>query len=477
MDIFYLVYFLTHFFAAIFVDLPVFEWVQDKYPSLSAVRRFYLDKYDDPNLKNHAPWQNALFTSEAFIQLPYFLWASCNLWKGTQSPKLWLSMLMYGIHAATTTWICIFELYAQQKWILISFYLPYLVIPLLMSVHMCKRLIRACTVAASQSSATSSTTQKKFNEFPQLAEVLEDPDRFASTWQTLNFSQLLSMPRSSASAPTPFSMPTVSDDELFDVEVQRRIEEQIRQSNIAENMQSAIENHPEVFGQVYMLFVNVEINGHKVKAFVDSGAQATILSADCASRCGLTRLLDTRFSGVAKGVGMAKILGSVHSAPLKIGDLFLPCRFTVIEGRDVDMLLGLDMLRRYQACIDLENNVLRIHGQEVPFLGESEIPKMQASVEPSAASQGLGIEADPSVASASAASVGSRLGTKGDTAPSPSVPAASTSSSNPIVNTSGDPTVESKIAQLTGMGFDPLEAAQALEAANGDIDVAASFLL
>ncbi|WBW71717.1 UBA domain protein Mud1 [Schizosaccharomyces osmophilus] len=465
MDIFYLVYFLTHFVAAIFVDLPISEWVQDKYPSLSAVRRFYLNNYDDPILKSHAPWQYGLFVSEALIQLPYFLWASYSIWKDTQSPVLWLSMLMYGIHAATTTWICIFELYAQQKWILISFYLPYLVIPLLMakmnqlSVEEIRRTILSTPILLNRVQS----------EFPQLAEVLEDPERFASIWQTLNFSQLLSTPQSSG--PAPLSMPTIPDDQLFDVEVQRKIEEQIHQSNIAENMQNAIENHPEVFGQVYMLFVDVEINGHKVKAFVDSGAQATILSADCASRCGLTRLLDTRFSGVAKGVGMAKILGSVHSAPLKIGSLFLPCRFTVIEGRDVDMLLGLDMLRRYQACIDLENNVLRIHGQEVSFLGESEIPKMHV------ASQAPGVEASPSDAPASNTSSGMRLGTKNDTKPSPSASVASSTPNNPIVNVSGDPAVESKIAQLTGMGFDPLEAAQALDAANGDVDVAASFLL
>ncbi|WPG99396.1 DNA damage-inducible protein 1 [Acrodontium crateriforme] len=331
---------------------------------------------------------------------------------------------------------------------------------------------------------------------PALAEAINDSARFREVWEEM-YREDDERERERAE-----QMRLLNEDP-FNIEAQRKIEEIIRQESVQENLQFAYEHNPEVFGRVTMLYIPVTVNRHPVKAFVDSGAQTTIMSPSCAEACGIMRLIDRRYSGVAKGVGTAKILGRVHSADIRIGNATMSCSFTVMEGKDVDLLLGLDMLKRFQAVIDLRVNKLIFgDGNEVEFLPESELPKYLEEAQ----------NDEPTIAGPNGTEIGAKSGTVKQA--DGSAGAASSSSSRPngafqgqghtLANTNskapevkpapsaGNPVpqptpaanlrsapsnhLKESIDQLVGLGFSRSEAIAALDATGGNVEYAAGLL-
>ncbi|CAN6991657.1 unnamed protein product [Brassica rapa subsp. trilocularis] len=247
----------------------------------------------------------------------------------------------------------------------------------------------------------------------------------------------------------------------FDVEAQKKIEAAIRQQKgIDENWEAALEHNPEGFARVIMLYVDMEVNGIPLKAFVDSGAQSTIISKSCAERCGLLRLMDQRYKGIAQGVGQTEILGRIHVAPIKIGKNFYPCSFIVLDSPNMEFLFGLDMLRKHQCTIDLKDNVLTVGGGEVskePLLSsEKDLP-----------SRFLDEGGVPNQASSSGAAVPSEFTEKKSNA-------VASPASQP--SRSEGPEFEAKIAKLVELGFSREAVVQALRLFEGNEEQAAGFL-
>ena len=204
-----------------------------------------------------------------------------------------------------------------------------------------------------------------------------------------------------------------------------------------------------------MLYIDVEVNGHRVKALVDTGAQTTVMSPSCAEACNIMRLVDRRFAGMAVGVGTAKILGRVHSAQIKIGKSYLPSGFTVMEGKDVDLLLGLDMLKRHQATVDLKRMKLSFADDEVSFLPESEIPK----------SKRPDVD-EPTISGPSGTKIGAKSGAVTNDA------AAGTTSSGQREFP------QTSIDRITELGpWSKEEAIRALDLTDGDVDAAVGILM
>ncbi|KAI0465264.1 hypothetical protein LJB42_000491 [Komagataella kurtzmanii] len=240
---------------------------------------------------------------------------------------------------------------------------------------------------------------------------------------------------------------------------QKRIMELINEQAIEENMNTAFEISPESFVSVNMLYINVEINGVHCKAFVDSGAQTTIMSPKLAEKCNLANLIDKRFRGVAQGVGSSEIIGRIHSAPIKIEDIIVPCSFTVLDTK-VDLLFGLDMLRRHQCVIDLKNNCLQIADRKTEFLGEADIPKEffnQPMEAPSTAPVPKPVQPPQQLGQRPAGSPPSTIQRPAVQPPPVDIP-------------------PEKIQQLINLGFGEEESKEALIRSRGNVEVAAALL-
>ena len=165
-----------------------------------------------------------------------------------------------------------------------------------------------------------------------------------------------------------------------DPEVQQKIAKIIQKKNIDENLRQAEEYMPETLFPVHMLFINLEINKKKVVALVDTGAQSTIMSQALCEKCDLFNLCDTRFSGIAKGVGTGKIVGTVHAAQMKIQNKVLMAKITVLENSSIGFIFGLDNMRAHRCTIDLKENGLIFPdiGVTAKFLSDGEIKKIKA---------------------------------------------------------------------------------------------------
>ena len=165
-----------------------------------------------------------------------------------------------------------------------------------------------------------------------------------------------------------------------DPEVQKKISAIIQKKNIDENLRQAEEYMPETLFPVHMLYINLEINKKKVVALVDTGAQSTIMSKDLCEKCDLFNLCDTRYSGIAKGVGTGRIIGTVHCAQMKIQNKVLMAKITVLENSSIGFIFGLDNMRAHRCTIDLKENGLVFPdiGVTAKFLSDGEIKKIKA---------------------------------------------------------------------------------------------------
>ncbi|KAJ1988850.1 DNA damage-inducible protein 1 [Dimargaris cristalligena] len=257
----------------------------------------------------------------------------------------------------------------------------------------------------------------------------------------------------------------------FSPEAQEKIANLIRLRNVEDSYQSALEHNPETFSHVTMLYVNCMVNKHPVKAFVDSGAGVSVMGAHFTETCGLSHLIDTRFHGMAKGVGTSKIIGRIHRAELVVGGRHLVCAFNVLNIPEMDVLIGLDMLRRHQATIDLKTDALIFDDISVPFLHEHEVPNFARDSKTDDPKMSTPLPPGDPVRHQAPGPIAARAPVTSPTqhqAPGPSAVKVPTTS--PASRFS-----ENAIAQIVNLGASREVAIRLLTQANGNVEMAGSL--
>ncbi|KAL6931239.1 hypothetical protein ACO0R3_002700 [Hanseniaspora guilliermondii] len=149
------------------------------------------------------------------------------------------------------------------------------------------------------------------------------------------------------------------------------------QYKIHEQYQHSYTYDPESFTTSCMLYIPIKINNVPILAFVDSGAEKSILSSDFLEGLKLDKMLDKRFVGQARGVGTSNITGRLHHVMLTFDNEFLPHSLTVLDSLGSAVLIGLDFMRKYKCIIDFNTNSFKITGLdvEIKFLNEGQVER------------------------------------------------------------------------------------------------------
>ena len=145
-------------------------------------------------------------------------------------------------------------------------------------------------------------------------------------------------------------------------------------SKIQENYELAMDIIPESFVPINLLYIPMVINGESLTVLVDTGAQISVISEDCADRCGLSDLIDRRVQHEVKGVGSQMTVGRVWMVDVEIGIYSVPCSFTVLKKLGHDAIFGLDMLMSHNCSINFQKRTLTIGDYSIDFI-QKKIPE------------------------------------------------------------------------------------------------------
>ncbi len=109
--------------------------------------------------------------------------------------------------------------------------------------------------------------------------------------------------------------------------------------------------------------MSVEVNGYLVEGLVDTGASMFVMAAAVVRELGLMHLVSgSETYKTALGV-VSQALGQIDEVLIKVGGVQCTMTFMVVDTDSYDVLLGLDLLIKIGAIVDVERGLIQVrHG-------------------------------------------------------------------------------------------------------------------
>jgi DNA damage-inducible protein 1 len=111
------------------------------------------------------------------------------------------------------------------------------------------------------------------------------------------------------------------------------------------------------------LHLSMEVNSYLVEGLVDTGASMSVMAVVIVRELGLMHMVSSSETyKTASGV-VTQALGRIDEVPIKVEDVQCTMTFMVVDTDSYDVLLGLDLLIKIGAVVDVERGLIQVrHG-------------------------------------------------------------------------------------------------------------------
>jgi len=130
------------------------------------------------------------------------------------------------------------------------------------------------------------------------------------------------------------------------------------------------------------LHLSVEINNYLVEGLVDTSASMFIMAAAVVRELGLMHLVSGSETYKTASGTVTQALGRIEEVPIKVGGVQCNMTFMVVDTDSYDVLLGLDLLIKIGAIVDVEQGLIQVRrgpGTNVEVLPLTVVNLMQRS--------------------------------------------------------------------------------------------------